>query len=316
MSDDSCEEDCTVFIEEIKSDNAAQRIAAVEKVHKIGEVLGPARIREELVPYLVDIVREMDNEELFLVKLCHQFVLLRDYAGGIEHSHFILEPLEMLASLDQPPVRERAVAALVEFIKGQRAQFFSERFYPLVLKLAGSESTPPKLSGVALMHVVYPRVDEEKKAALRTLFLKLSEDEIPLVRRAVAEHLVRLSEVVPMEWAKASLIELWRKLATDSFDMVRVKAFESACDLAIFLSKEECEARIFSLLQGLDLGAVSWQVRYTLCETVTLLIDKLSPKTVRQQVAQLFESLLNDSECEVKSISLLKLPELCSKLDS
>jgi serine/threonine-protein phosphatase 2A regulatory subunit A len=90
MIDDSCEEDCTVFIEEIKSDNAAQRLAAVEKVFKIGEVLGPARIKEELVPYLLDIVREMDNEEQFLVKLCDQFVMLKEYSGSLDHSHFIL----------------------------------------------------------------------------------------------------------------------------------------------------------------------------------------------------------------------------------
>jgi serine/threonine-protein phosphatase 2A regulatory subunit A len=221
----------------------------------------------------------------------------------------------VLASLDQPAVREKAVACLAEFTKGQRATFFNEHFYPLVKKLASSEFTPAKLSGVALMHVVYPRIDEDKKPALRELFLKLGEDEIPLVRRTVAEYLVRISEVFPKAWIKDNLIDLWRKLAMDQFDMVRIKAFESVSDLSIFLSKEENESRVFSLLKGLALPSVSWQVRYSLCETLILIMDKITPATVKTDVAGIFEALLADSECEVKSIALLKIPELCKHLE-
>jgi len=32
-------------------------------------VIGPRRVREELIPYLVEIIEELDNEDEFLIKL-------------------------------------------------------------------------------------------------------------------------------------------------------------------------------------------------------------------------------------------------------
>lgn len=52
------EEDCTIFIEELKSDDPNLKINAVTKIVSIAQILGPARTCSELIPYLIDIIEE------------------------------------------------------------------------------------------------------------------------------------------------------------------------------------------------------------------------------------------------------------------
>ena len=74
--DDSQEEDCTVYIEELKSDNPSLKINAATKLPVIASVLGTIyfelghnRIRDQLIPYLIEIIEQMDNENQFLIKI-------------------------------------------------------------------------------------------------------------------------------------------------------------------------------------------------------------------------------------------------------
>lgn len=55
---DSSEEDCTIFIEELKSDDPNLKINAVTKITSIAQILGPVRTCSELIPYLIDIIEE------------------------------------------------------------------------------------------------------------------------------------------------------------------------------------------------------------------------------------------------------------------
>ena len=79
--DDSAEEDCTIYIEELKSDDPNLKINAVSKICTIGEILGPARVCSEFVPYLIEIIEEQDNEDEFLIKLANEILALKKYVG-------------------------------------------------------------------------------------------------------------------------------------------------------------------------------------------------------------------------------------------
>ena len=63
------DEDCTIYIEELKSDDSQLKLNAINKITSIAKVLGHLRTRTELLPYLVDIIEEQDNDENFLLKL-------------------------------------------------------------------------------------------------------------------------------------------------------------------------------------------------------------------------------------------------------
>lgn len=77
MLDESQEEDCTIYIEELKSDDPNLKINAVSKVCNIAEILGPQRVCQELVPYLIEIIEEQDNEDEFLIKLSVEILNLK-----------------------------------------------------------------------------------------------------------------------------------------------------------------------------------------------------------------------------------------------
>lgn len=60
---DDAEEDCTVYIEELKSDNPSLKLNAAGKITAIAAILGRQndnighnRMRDELIPYLIEII--------------------------------------------------------------------------------------------------------------------------------------------------------------------------------------------------------------------------------------------------------------------
>jgi serine/threonine-protein phosphatase 2A regulatory subunit A len=62
---------------------------------------GSERTREELIPYLVDIIEECDNDEEFLLKLSDELLELKDKIGGQEFIVKLVEPLEILSSMEE-----------------------------------------------------------------------------------------------------------------------------------------------------------------------------------------------------------------------
>ena len=54
----------------------------------------------------------MDNENDFLVKVCEGILDLKKFCSTSEEISALIYPLRVLASLDQPPVRDKAVVCL------------------------------------------------------------------------------------------------------------------------------------------------------------------------------------------------------------
>jgi serine/threonine-protein phosphatase 2A regulatory subunit A len=71
------EDDIAIYIDELKCDDPNLKLNAVSKIVDIARILGPNRTREELVPYLTEIIEECDNDDDFLVKLAENLVLLK-----------------------------------------------------------------------------------------------------------------------------------------------------------------------------------------------------------------------------------------------
>lgn len=115
---DPTEEDCTIFIEELKSDDPNLKINAVTKIGAIAKILGPSRTCQELIPYLIDIIEEQDNEDEFLIKLAQELIHLKGLVGGNTKVQLLIAPLEILSSMEEPLVREKAVEALIYLSEG------------------------------------------------------------------------------------------------------------------------------------------------------------------------------------------------------
>lgn len=84
----------------------------------------------ELVPYLIEIIEEQDNDDEFLVRLAQEILGLRECV--CERVHVLVAPLEILSSMEEPIVREKAVGCLTALAEGQERAFFEEHFFQIV----------------------------------------------------------------------------------------------------------------------------------------------------------------------------------------
>ena len=71
LSDD---EDVAIYIDELKADDPNLKLNAVTKIMNIAKILGASRTRDELIPYLTEIIEECDNDDEFLIKLAENLV--------------------------------------------------------------------------------------------------------------------------------------------------------------------------------------------------------------------------------------------------
>lgn len=61
----------------------------------------------------------MDNDNDFLIKVCEGILDLKRYCSNSNELSALIYPLRVLASLDQPPVRDKAVTCLKKLAEGQ-----------------------------------------------------------------------------------------------------------------------------------------------------------------------------------------------------
>ena len=81
------------------------RVNAVQNLHTISIALGKERTRNELLPYIMDL---MDDEEEILLVLAEQLNgNFLDYVGGHLYAPHLFKPLERLCEIEETTVREK-----------------------------------------------------------------------------------------------------------------------------------------------------------------------------------------------------------------
>lgn len=72
----------------------------------IADIIGPTKIMSHLLPSLIQIIEDEDNEDEFLLKISDEiFNLLRI----INQPYELLGPLQILSSMEEPLIRDKAV---------------------------------------------------------------------------------------------------------------------------------------------------------------------------------------------------------------
>ncbi|VDP94503.1 unnamed protein product [Echinostoma caproni] len=98
-----------ILIDELRNDEMQTRLASVKKLTTIALALGPERTRNELIPFLAEIIYDEDEVLREMAQQLAEFVPL---VGGSEYVHCLLPPLEGLASVEETVVREKAIETL------------------------------------------------------------------------------------------------------------------------------------------------------------------------------------------------------------
>ena len=190
-----------------------------------------------------------------------------EYVGGPEYGHCLLSPLENLAAIEEPLVREKAVESLNKICAELSQSQVEDYFIPLVVRLAKADWFTSKISATGLFCVPYSKATAASQEALRSQFSHLVHDETPMVRRQAANNLAKFVKEMQAPVVINDMIPLFQHLASDDQDSVRLLTVEILIAIAEVIPKEQQPSHgvLLTALRSL-FEDKSWRVRYMVAD--------------------------------------------------
>lgn len=267
----------------MQHDDVLLRLNAIHRLSTIALALGAERTRDELIPFLdgthmvrlwqftkADLiynVESVEDEDEVLTALSDELGSFVEYVGGPEWGHVLLSPLENLAAIEEPLVREKAVESLNKICGELSQSQVEEYFIPLIIRLSKADWFTSKISATGLYNVPYSKASETSQENLRQQFGQLVHDETPMVRRQAANNLAKFVKEMPPNIVIDEMIPLFQHLANDDQDSVRLLTVEILIAIAEVIPKEQ-QTSHGTLLAALRVlfEDKSWRVRYMVAD--------------------------------------------------
>ncbi|EWC43446.1 protein phosphatase PP2A regulatory subunit A [Drechslerella stenobrocha 248] len=303
-----------VLMDELKHDDVLLRLNAIRRLSTIALALGAERTRDELIPFLDESV---EDEDEVLTALSDELGGFVEYVGGPEFGHVLLSPLENLAAIEEPLVRDKAVESLNRICSELSQEQVETYFIPLILRLSKADWFTSKVSATGLYCVAYEKATAPSQESLRANFGLLVNDDTPMVRRAAATALAKFAKNMSPEVVVAEILSLFQHLAQDDQDSVRLLTIEVLISIAEVIPQDEQASHtvLLTTLRNL-IGDRSWRVRYMVADRFEKLAKAVGDEVVRQDLVPAFVKLLKDAEAEVRTAIAGQIPGFCVLLDS
>ena len=209
----------------------------------------------------------MEDEDEVLTALSDELGGFVEYVGGPEHAHCLLSPLENLAAIEEPLVREKAVESLNKICEQLSQAQVEEHYIPLTVRLSKADWFTSKISATGLYCVPYNKATPPSQETLRQSFGQLVRDETPMVRRQAANNLAKFVKEIPSQIVMEEMIPLFQHLASDDQDSVRLLTVDVLIAIAESVPKEQQSSygTLLAALRNLfeDKG---WRVRYMVAD--------------------------------------------------
>ncbi|GAX21279.1 serine/threonine-protein phosphatase 2A regulatory subunit A [Fistulifera solaris] len=333
----SKEEDARKAIDMLRSEDSTARVSAAHRLDSIASVLGPERTRHELLPFVTDGV---DDEDEVLLALASSLGRMVTQVGGPTQAHTLLRPLELLLTVEETLVRETATSSVQSIADQLPPQYFQHDYADMLRRLALQEWFTARISSACLIATAHTRlVDPEQRKEHVDLFVRLCNDDTPMVRRVAARHLGSMLQAVvvadgrdvlkPGGIAVEKLVPLYETFAAaDQPDSVRLQTAENCVAFGIIISslsrqqgrREPLRDNEIALLQRIlplivaTIDDRSWRVRWTAAAKFAAVItayDDLPDVTdVMDTLIPAYEKLLQDPEAEVRTAAALNLADV------
>ncbi|KAL9045724.1 MAG: hypothetical protein Q9214_001281 [Letrouitia sp. 1 TL-2023] len=302
-----------VLIDELKHDDVLLRLNAIRRLSTIALALGAKRTREELINFVDESV---EDEDEVLTALSEELGGFIEYVGGPEYGHVLLSPLENLAAIEEPLVRDKAVESLNKICRELSQTQVEDFFIPLIVRLSKADWFTSKISATGLYNVPYSKASPPSQEALRQQFGHLVHDETPMVRRQAANNLAKFVKEMPPHVVIEEMIPLFQHLANDDQDSVRLLTVEVLISVAEVVPKEQqtSHGTLLTALRNL-FEDKSWRVRYMVADRFEKIAKAVDEETLSRDLVPAFVKLLKDTEAEVRTAIAGQIPGFCGLLD-
>lgn len=321
------EEEARQAIDMLRGEDVSQRVAAASRLESIASVLGEKRTREELIPFLTDGI---DDEDEVLLALATSLGKLVKQAGGPNHAHVLLPPLELLLTVEENTVRDAASSSAQAISETLPDSSFQNQYAAMLSRLATKEWFTARMSSASLIASAYPKLTSQQQTEHLTLFAALCQDDTPMVRRVAAQYLGKMLENVVGALGRPALdelgvvttllIPLYEELASNEQpDSVRLQTTENCVAFGKVMGEivtkgqklTENELALVKRLLPLIVATIddrSWRVRWTAAAKFANVIAAYDPlPNVMDALVPAYEKLLQDPEAEVRTAATFNL---------
>ncbi|KAH9459778.1 hypothetical protein MJO28_004554 [Puccinia striiformis f. sp. tritici] len=302
-----------VLIDELKSDDVSARLTSIHRLTTIALALGPQRTRDELVPFITE---GMDDEDEVLLALAGELnAAFVEFLGGPEYAHLLLVPLENLGTVEETLIRDKAAESLTQIAALLSAQQLEEFYVPAMKRLSVAEWFTSRATSTSLYAAAYPKVSEATQDEMRRMYTALCTDETPMVRRAAAKELGPFAKALSQSHLVTDAIPVFRKLAGDDQDSVRLLTVDALIAIASSLpDKGICKQQLGATMKAM-VSDKSWRVRYMIADHFVQLAESAGEDVVREELVGAYVHLLKDNEAEVRTAAAGQIPGFCKLID-
>ncbi|KAJ6444662.1 protein phosphatase PP2A regulatory subunit A [Purpureocillium lavendulum] len=262
------------------------------------------------------MVKSVEDEDEVLVALSEELGSFIEYVGGPQWGHVLLSPLENLAAIEEPVVRDKAVESLNKICESLSSQQVEEYFIPLTIRLSKADWFTSKVSGCGLYTTPYKKVSPPVQEQLRQQFGLLVHDETPMVRRQAATNMAKFVKEMPAAIVIDEMIPLFQHLVQDDQDSVRLLTVEILISIAEVVPKEQQSSHgvLLTSLRNL-IEDKSWRVRYMIADRFEKIAKAVDEEVVSRDLVPAFVKLLKDNEAEVRTAIAGQIPGFCGLVD-
>jgi len=296
-----------VLIDELRHDDLQLRLNSIRNLSTIATALGPERTRDELLPFLQEII---DDDDEVLIALAEQLGSGVSWVGGPNYAHALTGPLEELCNVEEISVREKATEALRKLAMEMSQEQVQRHFCALIHRLASHDWFTSRISVCSLFAAALPKVGEVKQDDLLKTYCRLCGDDTPMVRRQAANVLGSVAEVITQDSMHNELITVFEKLSRDEQDSVRILAINNCIALGKLKKTPEWQAKILPIMKTCAEDK-SWRVRYMMADNVKQLCEVFE-STAITAIVPLYLSLLSDHEVEVRMIAAARIASVAA----
>lgn len=318
-----------LLMDELKHDDVSNRVEAMQKLDTIAIALGPERTVKELLPFLHDVAQD-DEEEVFAV-LATKLGDFIPLIGGHEYCEPLISILTILAAMEEPLVRDKAIESLNKISLELTHDELNGIFLSLIQSLSQGNWFLKKVALCGLYKAVIIKVDSATRKDLLKLYLKLVTDDYPMVRRSAASSLPELinlltefteksqgndvNKVSSEDWEIIS--KMFQHLINDDQDSVKFLSVDVLIAILDFFQKiQEYSFNSDFLSSALKLiKDESWRVRYTAADRFSKIATNFTHnESDLFQLIDPFIGLMKDHEGEVRKAIAKQLPSFATLL--
>lgn len=317
-----------LLMDELRHDDVASRVQAMKRLDTIAIALGPERTRNELIPFLEDVIPEDEDEVIAIA--AEELGKFVPYVGGSQFATILIPVLEKVSACEEPIVREKAVDSLNEISSSLSNDQISNDFIPLINRLAKERWFSLHIAATGLFKSIIVKVTKSERADLMKLYSDLIHDDSPMVRKAAGKELPELINILCENFNTPDKLEdlhwnlitnMYESLVNDNQDSVKFLSVDVLISILQFLRKVNELNQIDDLFTSLItlINDPSWRVRYMVADRFDSLTNNFNDEKYTLKLVPNIISLMKDNEAEVRKAISKQLPgfaKLVSAADS